>query len=72
MEWIDVNDKLPEDLVEYKDRKAISVLVSTSKGTVHSCNRDRIYGYSKNDYYWAWGRIKNVVAWMKLPEPYKK
>lgn len=64
--WIPVAERLPEDILS-SHRKVYSVLVCTKNGTVHSCNRqlDPWYGG------WHWGRIKDVVAWMPLPEPYR-
>lgn len=70
--WISVEEMLPENMEIYKDRKVISVLVCTKRGTVHSCNRQLWYSERKGGWYGEWGRIKSeIVAWMPLPEPYK-
>ena len=67
-QWIPVTEKLPEDMEQYRGRKAINVLICTSKGYVSSCNRQ----FDNFHKRWHWGRIKDVTAWMPLPEAYKE
>lgn len=68
--WIPIEEMLPEQHEKYRDKKRMSVLVSTQGGTVHSCNREMVQ-WRDDDPYWKWGRINNIIAWMPLPKAYK-
>lgn len=68
MGWIPCEIKMPEECEEYKGRKVIDVLVTTSRGKVTKVQR--IF----NEYYgeWHWGRILGGMrAWRPMPKPYK-
>ena len=68
--WIDVNDRLPEDDERYKGDNFITVLVTSNDGEIALINRYIwLEGYG---YEWGCKNFKEVVAWMPLPEPYKK
>ena len=58
-EWIPVSERLPE--------VGIDVLICDMEGTIYLSHRS-----SSDHYYDEWGnKIKDVRAWMLLPEPYK-
>ena len=79
--WIDVNDRLPED-VYGRDREQITVLVYTKAKKVSQCSRcaeyewDRREPLEKDVWYrtgeFYWNKGKNVTHWMPLPEPPQK
>lgn len=56
--WIPVHERLPEEYCLFCD-----------------IDGDVFYGHIYDGRWWAEGqddRIKNVIAWMPLPEPYKE
>ena len=61
-EWIPVNERLPE--IGQK------VLVST-KRTVFTQVFKGVYS-EPNVWHWEHNSIKEITAWMPLPEPYKE
>jgi hypothetical protein len=79
-EWISVEDKLPED-VYGKDRKQITVLVCTKRGTVRSSSRIKVRMVHFNRemqklentdiFDWNGQLPQKVTHWMPLPEPPK-
>lgn len=70
-QWIDVDNLLPENDKQYKDKKVIDVLVTTKRGYVTKVRRYKDTYYGKD--LWYWGRLRSdIIAWMPLPEPYKK
>lgn len=62
-EWIPVSERLPE--------KNVEVLATTEWGSITIAER-----YSANDYFINEGTTNadadEIIAWMPLPEPYKK
>lgn len=74
-EWISVEERLPEDMYG-KDRKQITVLVSTKSGRVSTSSRVRMmmFNKEKRDYEytdifeWSGQIAKKVTHWMPLPE----
>ena len=55
--WIQCSERFPSDYVLFCD-----------------LDGDVYYGHRMDNKWWAEGcddRIKNVIAWMPLPEPYK-
>ena len=59
-QWIDVNDRLPEDSED--------VLICSQWGTIDIgwyCKGEWVSEHITYDY-------DNIIAWMPLPEPYKK
>ena len=68
--WIDVNDKLPED-VYGTHRKQIQVLVSTTSGNVIMATR--LQNYRAEGYHWSKDiRDCNITHWMPKPNPANK
>ena len=68
--WIDVNDRLPEDDERYKDEDLITVLATLNNGEIALITR--YVWFEDYGYEWCWKNFKEVVAWMPLPEPYKR
>lgn len=75
-EWIDVNERLPEDCVpkDYK-HKTIKVLVAIrakNGTTIRTQKRFQDYRYvngGQKEYYWTWRFSSGEVThWMPLPE----
>ncbi len=70
MEWISVNDMLPNSVLDMKNKKQIKVLVCLNNGTI----RTALFGMEKDwkGDFSGWGFIRgcsNVTHWMPLPEP---
>lgn len=70
-EWISVEERMPEDLPENKNKKAIKVIVCTKTRcnkirTVKTMVRGRMYDF---DHNWNWPGCAEVTHWMPLPEP---
>lgn len=64
MNWIKCTEQLPETQIEYRNRKNIPCLVTTSKGKVTVCTRQ----YNRFYDMWQWSRNLNVTHWIKLPK----
>lgn len=76
MNWISVDDRLPEDdLPEDSEKLQIKVLVSSSgRNGVRTLTRQRwIMKFRPLEYSsWQWSRdAKNITHWMYLPVPPK-
>lgn len=57
--WIPVNERLPEI--------GIDVLACDIEGIIYMCHRT-----PHDNYFYAWGcKIKDIIAWIPLPKPYK-
>ncbi len=76
--WIDVNEKLPED-VYGKEREQITVLVYTKGKKVSQCSRCAKYVHDRREgKLWEktgefyWNKNKRVTHWMPLPAPPKE
>lgn len=70
--WIKcVEGRMPENFLQYENRKIINVLVTTDKGIVTKVQRKSWEQSGKISWYWCriYGEPK---AWMPLPEPYNK
>lgn len=68
--WIPVTERLPEEDGEY-----ITTVEDDEVNFVTSNNwrkNKQEWGFWTSDerFYEGWCRVKNVVAWMPLPEPY--
>lgn len=76
MEWVSVEERLPEDGNE--NQRAIKVLVAIKAKngiTVRSQTRfkDRRYSAKGYEFYWKWrSAAGEVTHWMPLPPPPKE
>ena len=73
-QWIKVDDKLPEDrqkclVVAKSISDEIGVAIATSFTDLHKNDKAGWYGY---DSQWGYWRIKDVIAWMPIPSPYRE
>ncbi len=80
MNWIPVEERLPElpDPKEKYQSSKIEVLVTYegckgNKTTSMDFVKEFVRGKLKSRFYWN-GKLSiwNVIAWMPMPEPYKK
>lgn len=73
-EWIKFADLKPEQCPRYEGKHIIDILVTTHNGRVTKVQYKQ-WQNNKGEYEnrWYCGRIHGeLVAWMPLPEPYKK
>ena len=67
MEWISVEDRLPDD-----DGSHFDVWVDGDRipDALYDNDKQAFLNYvSDNDGYFEWREIENVTHWMPLPEP---
>ena len=73
MEWISVNDRLPE----FKDKTDVGVYITCDKdGFVYGSSQffDKENGIEKGFFTMVngrWKRFENITHWMPLPDPPK-
>ena len=72
-EWIPVSERLPEEKINPNTRDFEEVLCTTTWGDVRHYKYGKPKGHDKAHFWYGFGIMdKEVIAWMPLPEPYKK
>ena len=74
--WIPVSERLPKPQDYYDKKSSDWVLVSIHLGTDYDVVRRAYYCFSDNKWY-GYSLLScdyddRIVAWMPLPEPYKR